>query len=63
MKNIYTSATKIAFLMIALALIVFTWRGLIDPKDFFGLAMVVFYHYYNKNANNNIPQTQTESLG
>lgn len=63
MKNIYSSAHKIVFLMITVAVIVMTYQGKIDAKDFFGLSMVVFYHYYNKNANNNLPQAENQHLG
>lgn len=33
--------------MVTMAVIVFTYLDKIEAKDFFGLAMVVFYHYYN----------------
>lgn len=48
MKNIYSSATKLVFILVTLAIIGLTFIGKVDPKDFFGLAMVVFYHYYNQ---------------
>lgn len=59
----YFSTTKFVFIAIALALITFTYRGLIDPKDFLGIAMVVFYHYYNKNAQKPLEIQKEESLG
>jgi hypothetical protein len=43
------SATKIVFILMTLALIAFTYLDKIDPKDFYAVALVVFYHYYNKN--------------
>lgn len=46
------SATKIVFILITLALILFTYLDKIDPKDFYAVALVVFYHYYNKNNGN-----------
>lgn len=46
------STTKAVFILIASSLVVFTWKGLIDPKDFYALALVVFYHYYNKPKDN-----------
>jgi hypothetical protein len=52
MKNLNLSTTKFVFIMIAMAVIIFTYLGKIDAKDFFGLAMVVFYHYYNKPKDN-----------
>lgn len=48
MKLFEFSTTKLVFILIASSLIVFTYMGKIDPKDFYALALVVFYHYYNK---------------
>jgi hypothetical protein len=60
------STTKLVFIIIACSLVVFTYKGLIDPKDFFGLAMVVFYHYYNKpkeTPGTDLPVKEEEQLG
>lgn len=53
------STTKLVFIIIACSLVIFTYKGLIDPKDFYALALVVFYHYYNKPKET----TPTENLG
>jgi len=50
MNKIYTSATKLVFILMALALVLFTYLNKIDPKDFYAVALVVFYHYYNKGV-------------
>ena len=47
--NILGSATKIVFIVVALALVVFTWIGKIDSKDFMVLATMVFSAYYRLN--------------
>lgn len=60
MKFPQFSTTKLVFIIIACSVVVFTHTGKIDPKDFFGLAMVVFYHYYNKPKD---VQKETVELG
>lgn len=32
----------------AISVIALTFIGKIDPKDYYALVLVVFYHYYNK---------------
>ena len=58
MKELFKSATKIVFLMMAMSVIVLTYVGKIDAKDFYALVLVVFYHYYNKQ---NVPQDVDKS--
>lgn len=49
-KKIFSSATKLVFVIIALALVGFTAVGIIDGKDFFTIAAMVFTAYYSKNS-------------
>lgn len=49
-KNIFSSATKTVFIIIAFALVAFTAVGIIDGKDFINIALMVFTAYYSKNA-------------
>lgn len=44
------SATKTVFIMIAIALIVFTAVGIIEGKDFINIVLMVFTAYYSKNT-------------
>lgn len=44
--NILTSASKIVFLMMTLAVIALTWVGKVDPKDFMMLASMAFAFYF-----------------
>ena len=58
MEPIYNSATKIVFILIALALIGLTFTGKIEPKDFIILASMVFTYYFSKPQ----PNTQTTQI-
>jgi len=58
-KHIFSSATKTVFVIIALALCIFTAVGIIDGKDFINIALMVFTAYYSKNATRE--ETQTNS--
>lgn len=49
-KNIFSSATKTVFIIIAFALVGFTAVWIIDGKDFINIALMVFTAYYSKNA-------------
>jgi len=54
MQNIYTSASKIVFILMAVAVIVLTFVGKIDPKDFMTLAGMAFTFYFtNKGSVDN----------
>lgn len=44
------SASKIVFLLIAVALVAFTGFNIVDGKDFMVLASMVFSYYFTKNA-------------
>jgi hypothetical protein len=48
MTNVITSASKIVFILIAIAVIVGLFVGKVDPKDFITLATMVFVFYYTK---------------
>ena len=49
--TILKSASKIVFLLMALALIGLTAWGKIDAKDFVILAAMAFTYYFQKNSN------------
>ncbi len=46
MQNIYTSASKIVFILMAVATILGMFLGKIDPKDFMTLASMAFAFYF-----------------
>lgn len=46
MEKIYTSASKIVFILMAMAVIVLTFIGIVDPKDFMMLAGMAFSFYF-----------------
>ena len=46
MKNIYSSASKLVFLMMTVAVIAGLFTGKIDPKDFMVLASMAFAFYF-----------------
>ena len=50
LKSVFSSATKLVFIIIAIALVVFTAMGKIEGKDFMFIAGMVFTAYYSKNS-------------
>lgn len=45
--KILSSASKIVFILVTIALIVLTFIGKVDPKDFVAIAMMVFTYYFS----------------
>lgn len=53
MSEIFKSASKIVFILMALAVIGLTAFGLVEPKDFMMLAAMAFSFYFaNKGETN-----------
>ena len=50
-ETILKSATKIVFILMAIALIVFTFIWIVEAKDFIQLINLVFAYYFIKQAN------------
>lgn len=46
--KILGSASKIVFILIAVAVVTGLFWGVVDPKDFFVLASMVFAFYFSK---------------
>ncbi len=44
-----TSASRVVFLLMTIAVITLTFNGKIDPKDFMVLAGMAFVHFFNKS--------------
>jgi hypothetical protein len=55
MKNIYSSASKIVFILMALATIAGLFYGKVDPKDFMILASMAFAFYFANKGENSQP--------
>lgn len=52
MENILTSASKIVFILMAIAVVGLTAFGIVEPKDFMMLAAMAFSFYFaNKPTN------------
>lgn len=49
MKNIFNSASKLVFLLIAIAVIVGMFLGKVDAKDFMVLASMAFTFYFTRD--------------
>lgn len=54
--NILASASRIVFIVITLSLCIFTYKWIIDPKDFMILASSVFSFYFTKKDSNDWQQ-------
>lgn len=50
LKSVFSSATKLVFIIIAIALVAFTAMWKIEGKDFMFIAGMVFTAYYSKNS-------------
>lgn len=63
LSNVFGSATKIVFILVALALIFLTIMGKVEAKDFMVLATMVFSAYYsnNRTSANNEKQEKSDS--
>lgn len=55
MQNIYTSASKIVFILMAGATIAGMFLGKIDPKDFMTLASMAFAFYFANKGDSTQP--------
>jgi len=53
MTNIFNSASKIVFVLIAIAVVGLTYLGKVDAKDFMILASMVFAYYFTKSVPSN----------
>ena len=53
--EIFKSASKIVFLLMALATIIGMFLGRIDPKDFLTLASMAFAFYFANKGENSQP--------
>ena len=52
--KLLSSASKIVFILVTLALIALTFLNKVDPKDFVAIAMMVFTYYFsNKGTSEN----------
>lgn len=49
MNKIFSSASKIVFIIVALAVVGAMFMKIIDPKDFMILASMVFSYYFTKD--------------
>ncbi len=55
MSKIYTSASKIVFILMAVAVIVGMFYGRVDAKDFMILASMAFSFYFANKGESNEP--------
>lgn len=55
MNNIISSASKIVFILMAVAVIILTYLGKVDPKDFIVLASMAFAFYFSNKGEPNEP--------
>ncbi len=55
MQNIYTSASKVVFILMAVATIAGMFLGKIDPKDFMTLASMAFAFYFANKGDSTQP--------
>lgn len=56
MEKVFSSASKIVFVLMALAVIGLTIVGIVEPKDFIMLASMAFTYYFTKS----IPAVKSE---
>lgn len=49
MMKIFESASKVVFLLMTIAVIILTFVGIVDSKDFMLLASAAFTYYFTKD--------------
>jgi asparagine N-glycosylation enzyme membrane subunit Stt3 len=54
-SNIFQSASKIVFILMAVAVSVLTFLGKVDPKDFMMLASMAFSFYFANKGDSDQP--------
>lgn len=59
MKNIYSSTTNLLIILLATALIVFTYLKIVDPKDFIAFLGMVAAYKFGRYQNQNTPDPVT----
>jgi hypothetical protein len=60
MQAIFSSASKIVFILMATALVVLTYIQIVEAKDFVMLAGMAFTYYFTRNTP---PNTDTAKIG
>ena len=50
MKKIFQSASKTVFVLMALSLVILTFAGKVEAKDFIVLASMAFTYYFTKQT-------------
>ncbi len=55
MSKIYTSASKIVFILMAVAVVIGMFYGKVDAKDFMILASMAFSFYFANKGEGNEP--------
>lgn len=58
MQKIVSSASKIVFILMALSMVVLTFVGKVEPKDFVMLASMAFTYYFSKPISADTTSTQ-----
>ncbi len=48
--NLLKSASKIVFILVAIALIILTFLGIVEAKDFVMLTAMAFTYYFTKKT-------------
>jgi len=56
MQVIFSSASKIVFIIMTLAMVAGLFSGKVDPKDFFVLASMVFTFYFSNKGDSSLPK-------
>ncbi len=51
LTSLFKSASKIVFIFMAIALIVLTFLGIVEPKDFIMLCAMAFTFYFTQKTN------------
>ena len=54
MNKIFSSASKLVFVLMAIAVVVLTYLGKVEAKDFIALASYAFIFYFTKSTPNNL---------
>lgn len=58
MKHIFSSASRIVFILVTLAAIGLTYKGTISGEAFMALALLAYKHFFDNSSKTNTAQTE-----
>lgn len=58
--KLFTSASRVVFILMASATVVLTFIGTVEAKDFIALTGMAFVHFFNKSKSENTQESTNQ---